>query len=373
MNQSDRQIPIPFKRRVQHFKSKVVPLLVFGVAVIIAAMLWHDTLAPAMVVGEVAAVKASVTSPIAASVERMHAQRLQLVKAGELIAELRPNDPRQALDAIQGKLNLLRLQAGASNAELSAATNQRRETMDFERLRLAWLVEKVNLAIAVAKATKASMDLETAQGMDSSSSTSSKRYLQAAELVKQSADAEVTERGILVDSLKLRIKEIGASMTTTSAAEDDRLKGEIDSLEKRLAAVESGQSAIMLYAPMTGMVSDVLRRDGENVVIGEALVNIVATQPECIVGYLRQPFPLEPAVGQQVEVRTRDHARLHGLASITRVGTAFVPILNPALHPATTPEVGLLFEVSLPPDLRLRPGELVSLVIHPLLTNKPAL
>ncbi len=369
MNQSDKQIPIPFKRRIQYFKSKVVPLLVFGVAVMIAAMLWHDTISPAMLVGEVAAVKAGVSSPVAASVERMHAQRLQLVKAGDLIAELRPNDPRQALDAIQGKLSLLRLQAGASDSELSAATNQRRETMDFERLRLDWLVEKVNLATAVAKAKKAAMDLELAQGMDSASSTSSKRYLQAAELVKQSADAEVTERGTLVDSLKLRIKEIGAAMTTTPAAEDDRLKGEIDSLEERLAAVESGQSAIKLYAPMTGMVSDVLRRDGENVVIGEALVNIVATQPERIVGYLRQPFPLEPAVGQQVEVRTYGRTRLHGLASITRVGATFVPILNSALHPATTPEVGLPIEVSLPPDLRLRPGELVSLVIRPLVKN----
>ncbi len=371
MSQPRRQIPIPFKRRMQNLRSKVVPLLVFGVAVMIAAMLWHDAISPAMLVGEAAAVKASVNSPAAATVQRMHAQRLQLVKAGDLIAELRPNDPRQALDAIQGKLSLLRLQTGARNEELSANANQRRETMDFERLRLDWLVEKVNLATAVAKARKAAMDLELAQGMESAPA-SSKRYLQAAELVKQAADAEVTERGGLVDSLGLRIKELGAAMMSAPTAKDDRLAGEINTLEEQIAAIESGQSAIMLYAPMTGMVHDVFRRDGENVVIGEALVSIIATQPERIVGYLRQPFPLEPAVGQQVEVRTHDHARRHGLASITRVGTAFVPILNPALHPAATPEVGLLFEVSLPPDLRLRPGELVSLVIRPPMTKKPA-
>jgi multidrug resistance efflux pump len=372
MNPPDRQIPIPFKRRMQNLRSKVVPLLVFGVAVMVTAMLWHDAISPAMLVAEVAAVKASVSSPVAATVERMHAQRLQLVKAGDLIAELRPNDPRQALDVIQGKLGSLRLRAGASDAEQNANANQRRETLDFERLRLDWLVEKVKLATAVAKARKAAMDLELAQGMDSAPA-SAKRYMQAAELVKQSADAEVTERGTLVDSLGLHIKEIGAAMTSAPAAKDNRLTGEIDSLEERIAAIENGQSVIMLYAPMTGMVNDVLRCVGENVVGGEALVTIIATQPEHIVGFMRQPFPLEPAVGQQVEVRTHDRARLHGLAAITGVGATFEPIPNAALHPAATPEVGLRFEVSLPPDLRLRPGELVSLVIRPLVKNKPAL
>jgi multidrug resistance efflux pump len=372
MSQTKKLIPIPFKRRMQNFQSKVVPLLVFGVAIMVTAMLWHDAISPAMLTGEVTTVKATMNSPSAATVESIRVQRLQMVKAGDVIAELRPNDPRQALDLIQGHLSVLRLQASASDAEQGANSNQRRERMDFERLRLDWLLEKVNLATATAKAKKAAMDLELAQGMDSAPA-SSRRYVQEAELLKQSADAEVTARTALVDNLGLRIKELNAAMPSATASEDERLTREIDSLEGRIAIIESSQSIITLHAPMTGIVTEVLHRVGENVVVGEVLIIISATQPERIVGYLRQPFPLEPFVGQQVEVRTHGRERLYGLAAITRVGATFEPILNAALHPATTPEVGLPVEVSLPPNLQLRPGELVSLVIRASMTNKSAL
>jgi multidrug resistance efflux pump len=177
----------------------------------------------------------------------------------------------------------------------------------------------------------------------------------------------------LVDNLGLRIKELNAAMPSATASEDEGLAREIDSLEERIAIIESSQSIITLHAPMTGIVTEVLRRVGENVVVGEVLIIISATQPERIVGYLRQPFPLEPFVGQQVEVRTHGRERLYGLAAITRVGATFEPILNAALHPATTPEVGLPVEVSLPPNLQLRPGELVSLVIRTSMKNKSAL
>ena len=372
MNQTKKLIPIPFKRRMQNFQSKVVPLLVFGASIMVTAMLWHDAISPEMLTGEVATVKATMNSPASATVKSLRAQRLQMVKAGDVIAELSSNDPRQTLDLIQGHLSVLRLQANASDAEQSANSNQHRERIDFERLRLDWLLEKVNLATAIANAKKAAMDLELAQGMDPAPASST-RYMQDAEILKQSADAEVNARTALVDDLGLRIKELNASMPSTTTSKDERLTREIDSLEKRIAIIDSNQSIITLHAPMTGIVTEVLRRAGENVVVGEPLIIISATQPERIVGYLRQPFPLEPFVGQEVEVRTHGRERLYGMAAITRVGATFEPILNAALHPATTPEVGLPVEVSLPPNLQLRPGELVSLVIRTSLTNKSAL
>jgi multidrug resistance efflux pump len=267
------------------------------------------------------------------------------------------------MDSIQGKLSLLRLQLTDNDA-----TDQHREAMDFERLRLDWLLEKVNLTTTLTKAKKATMDLEIARSMDVAPA-SSKRYLQEAELLKQAADAEVTERQDLVDSLGIHIKELSTTITPSPAAKDDLLVKEVSSLEARLIAIEQSQSVLMLRAPMDGMVTEVLRRDGENLVAGEALIIITATRPESIIGYLRQPLPLEPEVGQEVEVRTHGRERLRGLAVVTRVGSHFEPILNAALHPSATAEVGVPLEVSLPANLKLRPGELVSLVIRPTPVN----
>ena len=120
---------------------------------------------------------------------------------------------------------------------------------------------------------------------------------------------------------------------------------------------------------MDGMIVSVLHHEGENVKEGEPLVLISATQPKNIIGYLRQPLPLEPKVGQEVEVRTHGRLRQHGMAMITQVGAQYEAITNPMLHPATTPEVGLPVQISLPTNLKLRPGEMVSLVIKPSLPN----
>lgn len=372
MSQDKRPIPIPLTRRLQYFRSKKVPLLVFGMTAMVTVMLWRDVISPAMLIGEVATVKSSVNSPVAAAVQRLNAQRLQMVKAGDVIAELRPTDPRQILDLMQSELTLLRLEVNTSDSEQDAGATLRRETMDFERLRLDWMLEKVKLAAAVAKAKRAAMDLELAQGL-ATAPASSKRYLQDAELAKETADAEETERRALVDTIGRRIEELRVTVTPSPAAKDDRSRKAIASLEERISTIERSQNVITLRAPMDGMVTEVLHRVGENVKEGEALIILTSTQPESIIGYLRQPFSVEPAVGQEVEVRTYGRARLQGLALVTRVGAHFEPILNPALHPAVTPEMGLPVEISLPQNLRLRPGERVSLVIRPSIGKKPAL
>ncbi|MFN0075857.1 MAG: HlyD family secretion protein [Prosthecobacter sp.] len=335
-------------------------------------MLWRDAVSPAMLIGEVTSVKTSVTSSVAASVLRMHPQRLQMVKAGDIIAELRPTDTREALDFIQSKLTLLRLEAGMGDSTQDVTATQRREILDFERLRVDWLMEKVNLAIAEGKAKRATLELELAKSMVTEPANS-QRYLQDADLAKTTADAELTERRSLVESLGLRIKALEASGIQLPPTQNERFKEEVATLEERLSTFSSNQDTITLRTPADGMVTEVLKRTGENVTAGDNLVVITSTQPQSIIGYLRQPLPLDPIVGMEAEVRSHNRERSQGVATVTRVGAHFEPILNPALHPATTPEVGLPVLVSLPPNLKLRPGELVSIVIRPSSGNKPTL
>lgn len=367
MSKRPASIPIPARQRLHELRTRVAPLLVFGAAALVAVMLWRDSISPAMLVGEVMTVKSSVSTPVAATIQRVRAQRLQAVRAGDVIAELRAADPRQTMDLIQSELSLLRVETEAA----SPAAASRREVLDFERLRLDWMTQKVELAKAKADARKAAMELEVAEGL-SSSAGASKRFIEEARLAKESAEAEAAARQEIVDALDRRIAELGQAATASAPAPSEALAKAIASIEQRLRAIEENHSVITLRAPMDGVVSEVFRRDGENVVAGEPLVMITAAEAERIMGYLRQPFPLEPAVGMEVEVRTQGRDRRGGIAAITRVGVHFEPIANPALHPAPTPEVGLPVEISLPPNLRLRPGELVSLVIRPQAGGKSA-
>lgn len=366
-----KPVPIPMSQRLRDMRTRVVPALVFGAAVLVTVMLWRDAITPAMLVGEVKTVRSTVNSPVPALLHRLTAQRLQPVKAGDVLAELVPSDPRQALDLLQNELSLLRAEASATESAQDIAASRRREALDYERLKLDWMAEKVALVVAQSEAKRAAMDLELAQGLVNAPA-GSQRYTQEAQLAREKADAEVAARQALVDSLGQRMEELSVSPADKSKPADDRWQKAVQSLEQRLASVEKNHGVIVLRAPIDGMVTEVLRRTGENVTQGEPLVVVTATQPESIVGYLRQPLPVEPVVGQQVEVRTQGRERLKGMALVTRVGAHFEPIINPALHPATTPEVGLPVEISLPPNLRLRPGELVGLLIKSDDTVTPA-
>jgi multidrug resistance efflux pump len=363
MTPDKRPIPIPLARRLQFVQTKIVPLCVLGMTTLVSIMLWKDAISPAMLTGEVKTLKSSVNSPVAAEVTRINSKRLTLVKAGDIIAELRSTDPRQSLDLLQNELNLLRTEA-------SSEDSKRRESMDFERLQLDWLVEKVNLATAIATAKRAAANLEMTQGV-TTEPTSVGKYQQEAQLAKEAADAEVTERQNLVNTLGTRIEELRVSIKPATESSAETWRKTIGDFEERVRKISSSQEVIQLRAPIDGMVTEVLRNVGENVVAGEPLLLLTAVQPESITGYLRQPFPLEPAVGQEVEVRTQGRSRQIGKASVTRVGVHFEAILNPALHPSPNPEVGLPIEVSLPSNLKLRPGELVSLVIRA--STEPAL
>ena len=350
--------------RLHEARTRVLPMLVFGVAGMVAVMLWKDSISPAMLVGEVTTVKSTINSPVAATVRKLHAQRLQMVRAGDVVAELAPNDPKQSLDMLQSELSLLRIEASAAESTTDSSTAARREALDYERLKLDWMSEKVALVTAQAQAKRTTLELEMAKGMITAPA-GSKRYLQEAELAKETADAELAARKTLVEELEGRLKTLKPVAVETTTAQVAPWRSAMASLEERMRTLDLNQSVVALRAPIDGIVTEILRRTGENVVQGEILVTITATRPETIVGYLRQPFPMEPTVGQAVEVRTHGRERMKGMAVVTRVGVHFEPILNPALHPAVTPEVGLPMEVSLPANLRLRPGELVSLVIRP--------
>jgi multidrug resistance efflux pump len=106
-------------------------------------------------------------------------------------------------------------------------------------------------------------------------------------------------------------------------------------------------------------------RLGEAINAGDAIMTVSATNSTRIIGYLRQPIYREPAVGMEVEVRVRKLSQQKGLGRILSVGSQLQSI-NDALLPPTKLDVterGLPILVSLPPELKVHPGEFVDLRI----------
>ena len=118
---------------------------------------------------------------------------------------------------------------------------------------------------------------------------------------------------------------------------------------------------------MDGMVVKIYHRSGETIVAGDPIITLTAPRPQRIIGYLRQPLPFEPKVGDAVKIYTRRPHRQVATTKILQVGAQMELVTAPMRLRgfSTAMERGLPVLLSLPPGLEVHPGELVDLMVNP--------
>ena len=146
-------IPTPVAKRWREFRLQVFPILVFGSAVTVITLIWSQNLTAPMLQGEVEAIRAKVGSPQAGMLTQLKVTRFQKVVPGEALAVIIPTDPRAPLDLIQVEMGILR-------ARLEPRLSEQQNATSFERLRLEWLLQKVDLATARVNMTRAESEFK---------------------------------------------------------------------------------------------------------------------------------------------------------------------------------------------------------------------
>lgn len=351
-------IPIPATLRWREFRVRTLPILLFVAALGGVCFIWQHNLSAPMLVGAVEARSAQVTSPYAGKIVELRVDRFQIVTKGTPVAVIVPTDPRAALSVIQSELDILRTKLGPNQ------TQQRIET-DYERLRMDWLLQKVDLATAKVNLERARNELQREEELFKQKLISDRAYDFALKS-EQALAVEVSERSNLVHDAELGLKHLevmGAPQASTDVT--GSLVAALQTEEQKLKAAAAGTEPVTLVAPIDGMVRFIHRQVGENFFNGDPMVTITATEPESIISYLRQPIPFEPRVGMNVEVRTRALQSRASVGRISNVGAQFEPITNSLAmaRPGMSVDLGLPVEISLPPGLKVRPGEIVDLTV----------
>ncbi len=155
------------------------------------------------------------------------------------------------------------------------------------------------------------------------------------------------------------------NVTEISKVSTNPLVAAIAVQEAKLRQTEAELSPIVLRAPMEGTVTMIYCRAGEAVTAGQPIASIATLNPVRIVGYMRPPIIQEPTTGMKVLVRTRGPRRETGWATIMDVGSQLEAIPAVVMGPMklAAPELGLPVDISLPPNLKIRAGELVDVVV----------
>lgn len=354
-------IPVPRGHRWREFKIKQVPILIFCVALVSVAFIWKQHVAAPGFVGEVETVRANVISTLPGLLAELNVDRFDKVSKGQIIGKVYPADPellKASLAAIEIELRTLQTRVTLDNE---------RNKLNYEQLRLDWLLQRTELATAKVNLQFAEAEFHRQETLRNEKIVSESEF----ELAKNLRDArqeEVGERSRVVLEMEKRLKDLGSVQEGRDTKENGSLKEAIAAQEAQLLLTEG---PITLKAPIDGVVGSVNYHAGERVMAGLPIVSIMSTQSSRIVAFARQPLRLVPKVGDRVEVRTRSSPRKMAMANVLSVGSGVETMVVPqnndkGIFPnalGNPLERGLSFSVDLPNGLPVYPGETVDLII----------
>jgi HlyD family secretion protein len=237
--------------------------------------------------------------------------------------------------------------------------------VDYAQLRLDWMRQRADLAAAQVNLQLAEAELRRTEELFKSK-VASESALDTARASYGALQRQVAELQKLVAEGEQNFSNLqpgnGADISRIS---DEPMRAAIAVQEAKLRQTEAELSPLLLRAPLDGVVTTIYHRSGEAVTAGQPILTIASTASARIVGYLRAPFRAEPKPGDRVQVRTRNLRREAGVAQIVGVGAQLEPV--PAALQSTFrlagAELALPVDISMPPNLRIRPGELVDIIL----------
>jgi multidrug resistance efflux pump len=358
-------IPTPPAQRWREVRLLYLPRTTFVLGLIAAAVIWTRWVAPATFLAEADIVQADVRPTMPGVLASLKVGMQQTVRAGEVIGHVTAANPRM----LEATLAVIRAEVGMLSATMMGATDRQRVTLESERLQLDWMSHRVELAALKGRLQQAAGDLARAEPLHRAGLITNENF----DLLKTNREtlaAQVEEQSKLVAQSEPVIRSFGSTDSRVAGlSQETALAAAIKVQEARLRQTEEELAPLPLLAPIDGVVSLMLRRQGEAVIAGEIIVRISSTKTERVTGYIRQPVPFEPKPGMEAEVRTRGNSRQIGTTKVLHVGPAMEPISLTVLAalrlPQTTvPETGLRVQLALPPGMKLLPGEIVDVIIR---------
>jgi multidrug resistance efflux pump len=363
--QADTVIPTPAGQKWREFRIRFLPLLVFAAVVGGIAFLWHGYVMPPTLVAQVEPKMAEVRTRYSGVLSNVYVTRFQAVRAGEVIAAVLPMDTHR----YQAELQLLRSQMSVSQLELNTLVDRERLAFNYQDLRNEYMRQAVELQSAKAQLPHAEFDVTLSSNLLREKIVSDFDYHNFLSTL-DALRARVTQLTTNLQQMEAKLSSSRALSELSSTEEMDRNIGaKLDALREEQTRLASlGSEPLLLKSPIDGVVTEVYRREGENVLEGESIATISGTTGDRLIGYLRQPYFMEIKPGMNVQIRMRSGDRREAESSISGIGAQFEVITNAAFLRLNAPaELGLPLAFSIPPGLRavLKPGELVDVIVKP--------
>ena len=270
---------------------------------------------------------------------------------------IQPDEVRAELDAFRLRLDFLR-------SQFDPMVEKKRNAVDYYRLRLEWLEQRVVLAVAKVNLRKAENELSRASQLFQEKLIS-KDQLDLSQKTVEALAAEVRETANLVSEMETAmegLQELDVFSDAESEATAKRLQA---SLRTHLKNIEQLSQPYALLAPITGKISEIHRMPGENIVKGEIVFTVTAEESTQLLAYVKHPIQTPIKLGTPVRLQTRGPRRKEASSRVEGIGPEWETLGDDASFATmgASPDLGLPILVALPPELEVRPGEQVDVFL----------
>jgi multidrug resistance efflux pump len=361
---------------MEDFRRARLPLVVWLAAASMAAALLTGRARGREYIGLASAMRYTVSSPVAGRVEAVLVRELDEVRKGQIVARLEDEMLQARIQTAVTTTKQLTAELEAEQARLTAgrgplaeaySSDLRRFRMDEQGRRLSVLSLRVEVENDQIEYERLRLDADrAAQLYERGILSEAEREL--ARLAAKQVAARLESNKELLATTEAEVREATRRREDFERAHPSAaqvrpalapLEEAIHVQEGILQELRAEQANLVLRAPVSGAVTQVLCRKGQAVGPAEPILVVSEDTPTEILAYL--PESAAGRVHEQtiVEITRRADPSRVAESVVTRVGASFELKPLQLWRDPRVPEHGLPVAIAAVPALRLTPGEVV--------------
>jgi len=371
-------IRTPFSRLLLLWRRRYLPVLVWGGAVTLAVLLAREQRVYVDAQGIVDSQTAFVAPLADGTVHSLAVDILDRVEAGQVVAVMDDTLVRAELAVAEAELDRVRALLDAEMAKFalswqleraSAQSDMRQFQMNEEQARLDHLdreiqheTDKVTLERLLVQLTRE--EAMVAQHLLGDAALDETRLAYAALKTKVEKDARaiaLAKRNIETAAQRREAQESMAAAPVETDVILRALQADIASQQAQVAEVQARRRMLTLAAPVAGQVAAITRRPGESVQAGDPVLTITGAGGNRVLAYVDERSARRFAIGDEVELQSRNHPRTVVRGEVVKVGGHVEPFPLRLTPSPLMPQHGYPVVVGGLPENAFLPGESLDL------------
>ena len=336
-------------------RRRVIIAVVVAVLVLVAAGLWwHSTYTEDTDDAQINGHLIQVSARVAGQVAKVYVEENQVVKAGDVIAELDPSDYKVAVENAEAALASAQANAAAANVNVpittvntgsnlrSADANVSGSQAGVGQAEKQLDAAHARVTQAQANYTKAQADLERYKPLVEKDVISKQQFdaaVAAADATKAAvADARANEQAA-VDGVKvameretqaqagLKYAQTGPEQVVAQSARAKQAEAQVQQAQAQLDMAKLNLSYTRIVAPTAGIITRKSVEINQNVAPGQNLLMLVSLEGLWVTANFKETQLRHMSAGQAVEIEVDSTGKTyHG--KVTQIGGATGSVLS---------------------------------------------